>query len=114
MAWLQSINPIFIIIFAPIFAALWTHLGSRAPSTPAKFAIALFGVGLSFLIMIPPAMAADSAQESAMWWLVGCLPGADLVGIAAEPQWFIGDDETRTGRSAQPDARLVVPRHGGG
>lgn len=71
VAWLQSINPIFIIIFAPIFAAVWTHLGNRAPSTPAKFAIALFGVGLSFLIMIPPAMAADSAQESAVWWLVG-------------------------------------------
>ncbi len=71
VAWLQSINPIFIIIFAPIFAAIWTHLGNRAPSTPAKFAIALFGVGLSFLIMIPPAMAADSAQESAIWWLVG-------------------------------------------
>ena len=71
VAWLQSINPIFIIIFAPIFAALWTALGNRAPSTPAKFAIALFGVGISFLIMIPPAMAADSAQESAIWWLVG-------------------------------------------
>ena len=71
VAWLQAINPIFIIIFAPIFAALWTALGNRAPSTPAKFAIALFGVGISFLIMIPPAMAADSAQESAIWWLVG-------------------------------------------
>jgi proton-dependent oligopeptide transporter, POT family len=71
VAWLQSINPIFIIIFAPIFAALWTKLADRAPSTPAKFAIALLGVGLSFLIMIPPAMAADSGQESAVWWLVG-------------------------------------------
>lgn len=71
VAWLQSINPIFIIIFAPIFAAIWTHLANRAPSTPAKFAIALFGVGLSFLIMIPPAMAADSGQDSAIWWLVG-------------------------------------------
>jgi len=71
VAWLQSINPIFIIIFAPIFAAIWTALGRRAPSTPAKFAMALFGVGISFLIMIPPAMAADSAQESAVWWLVG-------------------------------------------
>ena len=68
--WLQSINPIFIIIFAPIFAALWTKLANRAPSTPAKFAIALFGVGLSFLIMIPPALAAENGQQSAVWWLV--------------------------------------------
>ena len=71
VAWLQSINPIFIIICAPMFAGLWTYLGNRAPSTPAKFAIAIFGVGLSFLIMIPPAMAAETAQESAIWWLVG-------------------------------------------
>ncbi|MHC8496602.1 MAG: peptide MFS transporter [Actinomycetes bacterium] len=71
VAWLQSINPIFIIIFAPIFAGIWSYLGNRAPSTPAKFGIAIFGVGLSFLIMIPPAMAAETAQESAVWWLVG-------------------------------------------
>lgn len=69
--WLQSINPIFIIIFAPMFAGLWTYLGNRAPSTALKFGFALFGVGISFHIMIPPAMAADSAEKSAVWWLVG-------------------------------------------
>lgn len=71
VAWLQSINPIFIIIFAPMFAGVWTFLGNRAPSTPVKFGMAIFGVGISFLIMIPPAMAAESAEESAIWWLVG-------------------------------------------
>ena len=70
ISWLQSINPIFIIIFAPIFATIWTKLADRAPSTPAKFAMALFGVGISFLIMIPPALQAENAQESAVWWLV--------------------------------------------
>lgn len=70
VSWLQSLNPIFIIIFAPIFAAMWTALANRAPSTPMKFAIALFGVGLSFVIMIPPALAADDGQQSAIWWLV--------------------------------------------
>lgn len=70
ISWLQSINPVFIIIFAPIFAALWTRLANRAPTTPAKFAIALFGVGLSFLIMIPPAIQAQGGEQSAVWWLV--------------------------------------------
>ena len=50
----QSINPIYIILFAPVFAALWQLLGKRGlePSVPAKFALALFQVGLGFLIFV--------------------------------------------------------------
>ena len=70
ISWLQSINPIFIIIFAPIFAVLWTKLGQRAPSTPIKFAMAIFGVGLSFLIMVPAALQAEDGEKSALWWIV--------------------------------------------
>lgn len=48
----QSINPIYIILFAPLFAMLWQWLGKRGlePSAPAKFALALVQVGLGFLI----------------------------------------------------------------
>ncbi|HSG56657.1 MAG TPA: hypothetical protein VLA45_14515, partial [Paracoccaceae bacterium] len=48
----QSINPIYIILFAPLFAGLWQWLGKRGlePSAPAKFALALFQVGLGFLV----------------------------------------------------------------
>jgi proton-dependent oligopeptide transporter, POT family len=70
ISWLQSINPVFIIIFAPIFAVLWTKLGQRAPSTPVKFAMAIFGVGISFLIMVPAALQAEGGQKSAVWWIV--------------------------------------------
>src|SRR3546814_1862606 len=37
----QSINPIYIILFAPFFAALWQWLGKRGmePSAPAKFGL---------------------------------------------------------------------------
>ena len=70
ISWLQSINPVFIIIFAPIFAVLWTKLGQRAPSTPIKFAMAIFGVGLSFLIMVPAALQAEDGEKSALWWIV--------------------------------------------
>lgn len=50
----QSINPIYIILFAPIFAALWQWLGKRGlePSAPAKFALALAQVGLGFLVFV--------------------------------------------------------------
>ena len=50
----QSINPIYIILLAPIFAWLWTALGRRGlePSAPAKFALALAQVGLGFLVFV--------------------------------------------------------------
>ncbi len=70
-AWLQSLNPIMIIVFAPIFAWLWTRLANRAPSTPLKFAIAIVGMGLSFIFLIIPGVAADDGAMSAVWWLVG-------------------------------------------
>lgn len=69
-AWLQSINPLFIIAFSPVFAWLWLKLAQRAPSTPLKFAIALVGIGLSFWLMIIPGMMADNGENSAIWWLV--------------------------------------------
>ena len=50
----QSINPIYIILFAPLFAMLWQWLGKRGlePSAPAKFALALAQVGLGFLVFV--------------------------------------------------------------
>jgi POT family proton-dependent oligopeptide transporter len=50
----QSINSIYIILFAPVFAALWALLGRKGlePSAPAKFSLALFQVGLGFLIFV--------------------------------------------------------------
>lgn len=50
----QSINPIYIVLLGPIFAWLWIALGKRGlePSAPAKFGLALFQVGLSFLVFV--------------------------------------------------------------
>ncbi len=50
----QSINPIYIVLFAPIFAAVWQYLGRKGlePSAPAKFGIALTQVGLGFLVFV--------------------------------------------------------------
>ena len=61
----QSINPIYIILFAPLFAALWQFLGKRGlePSAPAKFALALFQVGAGFLVF---AWGAQSVGMAAM------------------------------------------------
>ena len=50
----QSINPIYIILLAPLFAALWTFLGRKGlePSTPAKFGLAMIQLGAGFLVLV--------------------------------------------------------------
>jgi POT family proton-dependent oligopeptide transporter len=53
VSWVQSINPIFIIILSGVFAAIWTRMGDRQPSTPVKFALGTAGMGLAFLLFLP-------------------------------------------------------------
>ena len=50
----QSINPIYIILLAPMFAALWVGLARRGlePSAPAKFGLALAQMGLANLVLV--------------------------------------------------------------
>jgi proton-dependent oligopeptide transporter, POT family len=52
--WFQSVNSAFIILLAPVFAALWLSMGKRGIdlSSPAKFAIGLLCAGVGFAIMI--------------------------------------------------------------
>ncbi|NUT17831.1 MAG: peptide MFS transporter [Hamadaea sp.] len=65
-AWLQSVNPILIIIGAPLAAALWVKLGTRV-STPWKFAVALILNGLSFILMAAAAQQALNHLISPLW-----------------------------------------------
>jgi POT family proton-dependent oligopeptide transporter len=51
--WVNSVEPFWVIVLAPVFAVLWTKLGDRAPSTPAKFAIGAGGMGIAFLLFLP-------------------------------------------------------------
>ncbi len=55
----QSINPIYIILLAPLFAGLWVKLGKigKEPSAPAKFGIALLQMGLANLVLVWGAQA---------------------------------------------------------
>ncbi|KQX05253.1 MULTISPECIES: peptide MFS transporter [unclassified Leifsonia] len=53
VSWVQSINPIFIIILSGVFAAIWTKLGTRQPSTPVKFALGTMIMGAAFLLFLP-------------------------------------------------------------
>lgn len=69
-AWWQSVNSVFVILLAPFFAWLWIRLGTRSPSSPAKFGIGLLCVALSFLWMIPAAKLTAEGLVSPVW-LIG-------------------------------------------
>jgi proton-dependent oligopeptide transporter, POT family len=68
-SWYQSLNALFIIIFAPMFAWLWITLDRREPASPTKFAFGLIGVGAGFLVLVPAAVAAGSGAQVSPTWL---------------------------------------------
>ncbi len=69
-SWMQSVDPIGIIILAPVFAFLWIKLGKRAPSLPAKFALAIFVIGFSFFVMAYLGKLSSDGSLVGWEWLV--------------------------------------------
>lgn len=69
-AWFQSLNPLFIITLAPIFAWFWMKLGARQPSVSVKFSLGLLFAGLSFLVILLPAYFGGSESLVNPLWLV--------------------------------------------
>jgi len=71
-SWFQSVEPFFVITLAPVFAWLWVRLGSRQPSSPGKFAIALSLLSVSFFLVALASMLFEQQQvKVSPWWLVG-------------------------------------------
>lgn len=69
-AWFQSLNPLFIITLAPVFAWFWLKLGRRQPTIPKKFAFGLLFAGLSFLVILLPAYFGGENSLVNPLWLV--------------------------------------------
>jgi POT family proton-dependent oligopeptide transporter len=67
----QSINPFFVMLFAPLMAAFWSFLSRRRkePSTPAKIGFGLLLTGASALVMVGAVAAAGTPEGkvSALW-----------------------------------------------
>ena len=73
--WFQSVNSLFIIVFSPIFAALWVLMARRGfeMSSPAKFALGLAFAGGGFLLMLFAAnevVASGGTMLVSPWWLI--------------------------------------------
>lgn len=70
--WFQSLNPLFIVVLAPIFSVAWSKLGEagRNPSTPRKMVLGLVLTGIGFLAMVAAAFESAGGGKAAMTWLV--------------------------------------------
>jgi len=70
--WFQSVQPAFVILFAPVFSALWVRLARRNldPAAPFKFAFGLLLMGLGFLFMVKAASLVAGGTQSPAYFLV--------------------------------------------
>jgi proton-dependent oligopeptide transporter, POT family len=75
-SFLQSVNPILIVIFAPIIGWIWLRLGKRQPSDAIKFAIGLIFGGLGYVViayassLLGASPDTVEASKVTFWWLV--------------------------------------------
>jgi POT family proton-dependent oligopeptide transporter len=86
-SWLQAVQPIFVILLAPIFAWVWIKLGGSAPSSPVKFALGLLFAGLGFLILVPAGQVAQAGPgiRVSPWWLIGSYFVQELGELCLSP-----------------------------
>lgn len=70
--WFQMLGPVFIITFAPMFAALWVRLAGKNldPSIPVKFALGLLFLALGFLVMAGAAGLVAAGHKVMPVWLM--------------------------------------------
>ncbi|MGZ4437095.1 MAG: oligopeptide:H+ symporter, partial [Nocardioidaceae bacterium] len=83
VSWVQSVNPVFIILLAGVFAAMWTKLGPKQPSTPMKFALGTIIMGVAFLLFLP--MAGGGKNSAPLLGLIGILLVFTLAELLLSP-----------------------------
>src|SRR5579862_4271974 len=71
-SWYQFVQPIFVVLLAPVFAWLWLRMRNHEPSSPAKFSVGLLFGGAAFAIMVPAAIIATGGKMAGPQWLVLC------------------------------------------
>ena len=69
-SWFQSVESVFLVLLAPVFAWIWVRMGRRNPSSPTKFSIGLFFVAAGFGVMFLAARLAQTGVRVSPLWLV--------------------------------------------
>ncbi|MBW3085460.1 Di-/tripeptide transporter [Austwickia sp. TVS 96-490-7B] len=70
--WFQSVNPLAIIVLAPVFAMLWQRRAGRFPSLPMKFATGVTLIGVSAFMLSWMFSTFDAAHRSPVILLMAC------------------------------------------
>jgi len=72
-SWFQALNPVFIVILAPLFSMFWIKLAQLGnnPRTPYKFSYGLLLVGIGFIVMTGAQNNADAGLMVSPLWLIG-------------------------------------------
>jgi POT family proton-dependent oligopeptide transporter len=88
--WLQSVNSLFVILFAPVLGAIWVALSQRGKdlSSPTKFAIGLACAGVGFLLMVAASnrvIAGGAAVRVSMLWLIASYFFQSIGELALSP-----------------------------
>ncbi len=70
-SYFQSVNPLSIIVLAPLFSAMWIKLGNKnlEPSTPRKMALGLGLVALGYVLIAFAVKGVDASTKINMFWL---------------------------------------------
>ncbi len=87
--WFQSLNPLYIILLAPLAAMLWPWLAKRGKNPPAIVKMGLGNVilGLGFLFMVAAVLQRDASptHQSSMAWIVLVYLSCTLGELALSP-----------------------------
>ena len=86
-SWYQSVNPFAILVFAPIFAGMWSSLGRRRrePSTAIKMVMGLFLLGVGFVFMVLGGKHADTGVLVSPIWLLAAYTFHTLGELCLSP-----------------------------
>lgn len=70
-SWFQSVNPLAIVVFAPLLAMLWIRLGKKnnEPPSPIKQSIGMFLLAIGYLIIAFGVKGVDGKTKVSMMWL---------------------------------------------
>ena len=87
--WFQSLNPLFILLFAPIASIIWVKLANRGlePNSMVKFAIGMLltAAGFALMIFASKSILTNEGGLASPLWLVGSLLLLTLGELALSP-----------------------------
>jgi POT family proton-dependent oligopeptide transporter len=66
-SWFQSVEPIFVVLLAPVFSWLWIRMGNEQPSSPAKFAYGLLAAVVAFAVITYASTLTGTGLVSPVW-----------------------------------------------